>query len=287
MKSVLAVADGGAALEAVIQAAGHIARLCDGQLDVLHVRDALTLYGGAAAGAAAMGGESAMPILMEKSQEEVAQRAAQARKAYEGLKASLPPSRFVELEGSEANAVVAYGRLSDLVVVGRPGTDEAKPEPAYVQAAIFEAARPVVIAPPQWKPAPPSRAIGHAIGHAVVAWNASAQAARALGYAIPVLKHAAKVTVLSVGKDKERPRTKPVADYLAKHGIKAGEAGFDSGSGSARSRGRALINYAATVEAGLLVMGAYGQAGMLRFLGLGGATGKIITGCPVPVLLAH
>jgi len=26
---------------------------------------------------------------------------------------------------------------------------------------------------------------------------------------------------------------------------------------------------------------------MLRFLGLGGATGKVITGCPVPVLMSH
>jgi nucleotide-binding universal stress UspA family protein len=34
-------------------------------------------------------------------------------------------------------------------------------------------------------------------------------------------------------------------------------------------------------------MGAYGSAGMLRFLGLGGATGKVITACKVPVFLAR
>lgn len=259
MKCVLAVADGGTALEAVIQVAGQMAALCKGQLDVLHVRDPLTLYGGAMAGAAS--GAGAVPILMEKSQAEIAARAVIARKAYDKLAASLPQSRFIELDGNEANAVAAYGRLSDLVVLGRPGADDAKPEPGYVQSAIFDAGRPVMIVPPQWKPAK--------IGHAVVAWNASTQSARALGYAIPVLQHAAKVTILSVGKDKERPKTGPVADYLARHSIKAGEAGFDAGSGSARSRGRALVNYATTVDAQLLVMGAYGQAGMLRFLGLG------------------
>ena len=279
MKSVLAVADGSATLEAVIRAAGHIAELGKGQVEVLHVRDPMALFGGAALGAASVGGEAALPILMEKGQAEIGQRATQARKAYDSLKASLPQSRFIALDGGESNAVVAYGRLSDLIVVGRPGADEMKPEPGYVPAAIFDSARPVMIVPPQWKPAK--------IAHAVVAWNGSAQAARALGYAISVLKHAGKVTILSVGKDKERPKTGPVAEYLARHGVKSGEAGFDAGSGSARSRGRALINYAATTEAGLLVMGAYGQAGMLRFLGLGGATGKIITGCPVPVFLAH
>jgi nucleotide-binding universal stress UspA family protein len=41
------------------------------------------------------------------------------------------------------------------------------------------------------------------------------------------------------------------------------------------------------MAADLLVMGAYGQDGVLRFLGLGGATGKVITACKVPVLLAR
>jgi nucleotide-binding universal stress UspA family protein len=133
--------------------------------------------------------------------------------------------------------------------------------------------------PPQWHAAP--------LSHAVVAWNGSAQAARALGYALPVLQHIGKTTVMSVGKDDERPDPAPVVAYLARHGVAASVAGFDVGSGSARSRGRALLNYVGTTKADLLVMGAYGQVGLLRFLGLGGATAKVITGCPVPALLAH
>jgi nucleotide-binding universal stress UspA family protein len=41
------------------------------------------------------------------------------------------------------------------------------------------------------------------------------------------------------------------------------------------------------LNADLLVMGAYGEQGLLRFLGLGGATGKVIAACRVPVLLAR
>ena len=37
----------------------------------------------------------------------------------------------------------------------------------------------------------------------------------------------------------------------------------------------------------LLVMGAYGHGGLTNFLGLGGATAKVISSCPVPLLLAH
>lgn len=279
MKSILAIADGGAALGATVSAAGYVAGLTKGVVDVLHVRDAMTLAGGGTVVASAIGGEAAIPILIEKNEGELVKRAAAARQNCERLKAMQVQARFIDVEGAEVAVVTAHGRLADLIVVARPGTDEMKPEPAHVPAAIFESARPVLVVPPQWQPAP--------IRHAVVAWNGSAQAARALGYAVPLLQHAARTTVLSVGKDDERPDPAPVVEYLARHGITAGTAGFDVGSGSARSRGRALVNYVGTAKADFLVMGAYGQVGLLRFLGLGGATGKVITGCPVPVLLAH
>ena len=37
----------------------------------------------------------------------------------------------------------------------------------------------------------------------------------------------------------------------------------------------------------LLVMGAYGRGQVMSFLGLGGATGKVISSCRVPVFMAH
>jgi nucleotide-binding universal stress UspA family protein len=40
-------------------------------------------------------------------------------------------------------------------------------------------------------------------------------------------------------------------------------------------------------SAGLLVMGAQGHGGLSNFLGMGGATAKVIASCPVPLLLAH
>ncbi len=279
MKCILAVADGGAALGSVVQTAGFLAGLAQAHVDVLHVRDAASLGRGSAAIASPTGGETAVPILMTRNEAALASRAAAAHACYDQLKSGMPQSRFIDVEGAEASVVAAYGRVSDLIVVGRPGTDQLKPEPPHVQAAIFDSARPVLVAPPGWHAAP--------IHVAVVAWNGSAQAARALGYAVPLLRHCAKVTVLSVGTEVQRPDAAPVVGYLARHGIQAAETGIDVGSGSARSRGRALINHANSAKADLLVMGAYGRIGLLRFLGLGGATGKVITSCPVPVLLAH
>ncbi|HEX9327794.1 MAG TPA: universal stress protein [Reyranella sp.] len=34
-------------------------------------------------------------------------------------------------------------------------------------------------------------------------------------------------------------------------------------------------------------MGAYGHGELSNFLGLGGATAKVIAACPIPLLLAH
>jgi len=62
---------------------------------------------------------------------------------------------------------------------------------------------------------------------------------------------------------------------------------IDPGAVSGRARGRALLDYTHGKGADLLVMGAYGRGQVLSFLGLGGATGKVIASCRVPLLLAH
>jgi nucleotide-binding universal stress UspA family protein len=278
MICILALADGGKALEPVCLAAAHFARLLGGQAHALHVRDTLASER-SSHGAFAIG--NALGDVLDSADRKAAARADVARKAYDSVMTGLPHPNFIDAEGDEAEQVTAHGRLADLIVIGRPGADELKPEPEHVRAAIFDSGRPVVVVPPQWKAGP--------IGQAVVAWNGSQQVSRALGAAVPLLRHAEHVSVASAGNnedDPSRPDTDAVTAYLARHGVAATAGEFD-GSGSARARGRALLSYVAQENAGLLVMGAYGDSGMLRFLGLGGTTAKVITGCPVPVLLAH
>jgi nucleotide-binding universal stress UspA family protein len=276
MRSVLAVADGGPVLESTLVTAGQIANLCQGQVDVLHVRDAMSVDDGLAVASMVDGGSE---IVMEDAQNTVANRAVVARKTYERIASSLPRPRYIEVDGNEAEIVSTRGRVSDVIVVGRPGMDEMKREPAYVHAAIFESARPVVVAPPAWQ--------ARRIGQAVIAWNGSAQAARAVGYAMPVLQHADNVVVLTADSEDDAAPTEEILEYLGRYGVKTNLASFDIGSGSGRSRGRALLKYVEESGVDMLVMGAYGQRGVMRFLGLGGATGKVISACKIPVFLAH
>ena len=53
------------------------------------------------------------------------------------------------------------------------------------------------------------------------------------------------------------------------------------------ARGPALLAYTHGKGADLLIMGAYGRGQVLSFLGMGGATGKVISSCRVPLLMAH
>ena len=275
MKSILAIADGGPALESTITLAAHIADVCKGQVDVLHVRDALAVDGGLAVASMVDGGGE---IMMEDAQKTASERAVIARTAFERIAKVVAGARFVEVEGNEADIVVERTRLSDVVVVGRPGADDVKPEPQYVPAAIYEGARPVAVAPPGWKAQP--------FKHATVAWNGSAQSARAVGYAMPLLSQVDSVTVFTAS-DGDPISTDGVNDYLGRYGVKARVVNVNLGSGSGRTRGRALLKYIDDASPSLVVMGAYGQQGIMRFLGLGGATGKVISSCKVPVFLAH
>ncbi len=104
MKSILAVADGGPALEATIVAAGYLSGLVKGQLDVLHVRDSMSLVGNLAAASMA---EGAAALIIEDSQNAVAERFARARKAYDQLAPTLSQARYIDRDGNEADIVVA------------------------------------------------------------------------------------------------------------------------------------------------------------------------------------
>jgi nucleotide-binding universal stress UspA family protein len=75
-------------------------------------------------------------------------------------------------------------------------------------------------------------------------------------------------------------------DYLQRYGVAARLDRYEAG-GSARARGRARLQRAAAEGADQLVMGAFGEGRMAQFLGLGGATAKVITANTMPLLMAH
>jgi nucleotide-binding universal stress UspA family protein len=229
-------------------------------------------------GGLAMSGE-AMPLIMNLDDERLEERSKESERAYKDTLAAVKGATYTAAKTATLDAMVAMGRCSDILVLGRPGADPENVAPATVEAAIYECARAVMIAPPN-----PGNGNFNSV---VVAWNGSFQAARALEYALPFLEKASKVTLLVVGSKPDDVGASYLARNLARNDINAAIDAIDPGAVSGRARGRALLNYTHDKAADLLVMGAYGRGQVLSFLGLGGATGKVISSCRVPLLMAH
>ncbi|MBN9486993.1 MAG: universal stress protein [Alphaproteobacteria bacterium] len=275
IRSILAVSEGGPDAVMSFRLASRVAGVFGGAVDALHLPVGLS---GGITGGLAMSGE-AMPLVMNLDDERLAERSKESARAFKEVVASIKGATYSEAETATLDTMVAMGRCSDIVVIGRPGTDPENVAPATVEAALYDCARAVMVAPPD--------AGTGAFGSVVVAWNASFQAARAVEYALPFLLKATKVTLLVVGSTPDDVGASYLVRNLGRQGIDAKVDAIDPGAVSARARGRALLGYAHDKAADLLVMGAYGRGQVLSFLGLGGATAKVISSARVPLLMAH
>src|SRR5215813_14113953 len=253
-KSILAVSEGGPDAAMSFTLAARVAGVFDGTVDALHLPVGPA---GGMVGGLAMSGE-AMPLIMDLDDERLEERAKESERAHKEILSGIAGATFTAAKTATLDTLVAMGRCSDIVVLGRPGADPENVAPATVEAAIYECARSVMIAPPKPGAGP--------FGSVIVAWNGTFQV---------------------VGSAPDDVGASYLSRNLGRHGLTTKIDAIDPGAVSGRARGRALLDYTHGKGADLLVMGAYGRGQVLSFLGLGGATGKVISSCRVPLLLAH
>jgi len=123
---------------------------------------------------------------------------------------------------------------------------------------------------------------------ALVAWDGSHGAARAVSDALPLLRRARTVHVVVFDPDGgdggaiDPSPPQGLVQWLARHGVRAG--GHVGYSGS--DIGNALLSHAADVGADLLVMGCWGRGRLAERL-LGGVTRTVMESMTVPVLMSH
>jgi nucleotide-binding universal stress UspA family protein len=178
---------------------------------------------------------------------------------------------------TEADAFIgSYGRVFDLIVLGRPGRTPQNPRMAPLETALFESGHPVLIAPPS---------LPQVIGRNVlVAWNGSTEQARSTAFAMPLLRGAEQVTVLTVeGSMTPGPSGEDVALHLRMNGVPATAVTIAPGQ---RTTGETLLDHAKSLGCDLLVKGAYTQS-RLRQMIFGGTTRHILANATLPVLMAH
>jgi nucleotide-binding universal stress UspA family protein len=185
------------------------------------------------------------------------------------------------VEGGILETARLHGRYFDLVVVGQ-GIDVDDPTGALSVLPgelALSIGRPVLVVP-RYGTFP---TLGD---HVLVGWNASREAARAINDALPLLRRAQRVTVLSVDPADHPEQRLPGADitlHLARHGVNAVAA---QTRGADISVGDVLLSYAADVGADLIVCGAYGHS-RLREMVLGGVTRHLLQHMTAPVLMSH
>ena len=170
----------------------------------------------------------------------------------------------------------AYGRVFDVIVVGRPDGSNGQTRLSTVEAALFETGRPVLIAPPQ---APKTFA-----ETVVIAWNRSTETARAVLGAMPLLKKARRIVVLELEDwGVPGPSGAELARHLRMHDMPAEAITAPDPS---NKPGEVILSESAALGCDLLVKGAYTQS-RLRQMFFGGATSHILGNTTIPVLMAH
>jgi nucleotide-binding universal stress UspA family protein len=129
----------------------------------------------------------------------------------------------------------------------------------------------------------------HVDRHALVAWDGSRAATRAVTDALPLLRASARVSLAVFNPEQQQTMHggQPGADialYLARHGVKVEV--LANAAAPAGDVGNGLLSLAADCGADLLVMGAYGHM-RWREVVLGGATRKVLQSMTLPVLMSH
>ncbi len=172
--------------------------------------------------------------------------------------------------------LASLSRVYDITIVGRPGLRQSEPRMTTLEVALFESGRPIMMAPPVLP-----KTIGTNI---LIHWNASNETARAVNDAMPLLRQAGQVTMVSVeGNMVAGPKASDMLEYLAAHGIRATETRVKP---AAKGGGEAILIEARRLGADLLIKGAYTQS-RLRQMIFGGATQHILQAAEIPVMLSH
>src|SRR3974390_3374687 len=206
----------------------------------------------------AMGDMTAVAI--PKLEQDIAENAKQSRSLFETFmqKHGVPSgghttalsSKWMEDAPEGDDFVGSHGRLFDVIVLGRPGHNPKGSRMGTFEAALFESGRPVLVAPPSPRPQMGTNAL--------VAWNCSTEQARTIAFAMPILRRASRVVVLTVegGAAVPGPTGQQLCHYLQLSGVPARPLTVGL---NGRLTGEAVLDHANALGCDLLIKGAYTQ----------------------------
>ena len=230
--------------------------------------------------APAIGGPGMSASLVELDD----RRREQARKVFEetrraaGVDAAWAQSSQVPI----TDAFAQQALFADLLVLGQrdPSDDDAAAVPAdFPESVLLACGRPALVVPHIGAPAN----FGSTVA---IAWKETPQAARAVTAALPLLRQAKRVYVLSWGEEAAPGiggQGLDLARYLDSHGV---AFTWDRAGAERQQVGELLLSRAFDFGADLLVMGCYGHSRAREWI-LGGASRTLLQSMTLPVLMTH
>lgn len=189
-----------------------------------------------------------------------------------------PSAEWRDAVGTESETIGRKGRISDVVVTAMPSRRTDSRYDLGFEAALLETGRPVLLIPA-------NNHLDPTEGKAIVAWNGSTEAYRAVAAAMPILAKAEEVLIFTAAEgDVEPAMADELMTYLKWHGVRASVLKTDMDK--ANSIEDSLLAAVKKTKASLLVMGAYTHSRLKELL-LGGVTRHVFQHATVPVLMAH
>jgi nucleotide-binding universal stress UspA family protein len=179
--------------------------------------------------------------------------------------------------------LVEHARLRDLTILAVPADDYLSSYDLnlFAKTMVFDSGRPALVLP---KASTDQDSL--AFDNIVVAWDGSKPATRAVADALPLLRAAKAVRILTVANKKTVAAVRSAPDlaaHLAVHGI---EAVVDSVTSAGRTIDAVFADYVTLHGAALVVMGGYGAPRLRKFI-LGGATQSLLMNPPTTLFLSH
>ncbi len=266
MKNILLLVHDDVGQEARLQAALDVTRAVAGHLTCVDVVEMPMVVDGF------YGGTGEMILLEDARTREQANKARlEARLVDEDVSFS-----FVDGCGDLGACLVQAAGTADLVVVNRKLDAFPSPDMRGVARDVLTGTDKLVLAVSDRC----QRFV--ATGRALVAWDGSQPAMRALQCAVPLLRLAGAVKIVQVGTRDQGIPLEDAAAYLSRHDIHA-EIEMQPDT---KAIAPALRQAARDFGADWMVMGAYKHRPTTEFL-FGGVTREMLTEADLPLLLAH
>ncbi len=186
-------------------------------------------------------------------------------------------------EADQASSLVRHAHCSDLVVLTQadPAAPGHRLARERLEQVVLFSARPTLVLPY-------AGSFDTLASNALVAWDDSREAARAVSDALPLLRLAERVQVVSWLEDggDTDPAQDERLDALQKWLMWQGVTADVHVESTRLPVAEAMLSRAADLGADLMVMGAYGHARWSERI-LGGATRGLLASMTLPVLMSH